>query len=125
MMDWTDLWLWISAALGIAGGVLMFIPFRRVLKWRARMLERMEGAPNRTALSIKMEAGTLGWAVAAAIVFLFLPTLLLPHGIVYIAALMIGISYKRPRFNRQMESMGIAPHATRRRPGTSEDKKIE
>jgi hypothetical protein len=125
MIDWTDLWLWISAALGIAGGIVMFIPFRRVLRWRARMLERMEGAPNRTAQSIKMEAGTLGWAVAAAIAFLFLPTLLLPHGIVYIAALMIGISYKRPRFNREMESMGIAPHATRHRPGTSADKKIE
>jgi hypothetical protein len=38
---------------------------------------------------------------------------------------MIGISYKRPRFNREMESMGIAPHATRRPPGTSADKKIE
>jgi hypothetical protein len=30
---------------------------------------------------------------------------------------MVGMSYKRPRFNRQMEAMGIAPHATRRRPG--------
>ena len=117
MMDWTDLWLWISAALGIAGGIVMFIPFRRVLQWRARMLERMKGAPNRTVLSIKMEAVTLGWVVAGAIVFLFLPTLLLPHGIVYTAALIIGISYKRPRFNREMEAMGIAPHATRRPQG--------
>jgi hypothetical protein len=121
-MDWKDPWFWISALLGIAGGVAMFIPFGRVLKWRARMLERMEGAPNRTALSIKMEAGTLGWAVAGAIVFLFLPTMLLPHatGIIYLAGFMIGMSYKRPRFNRQMEAIGLAPHATRRRPG-SED----
>jgi hypothetical protein len=117
MMDWTDLWLWISAVLGIAGGIVMFIPFRRVLQWRVRMLERMKRAPNRTVLSIKMEAVTLGWVVAGAIVFLFLPTLLLPHGIVYMAALIIGISYKRPRFNREMEAMGIAPHATRRPPG--------
>ena len=97
----------------------MFLPFGRVLKWRARMLERMEDAPNRTALSIKMEAGTLGWAVVGAIIFLFLPTLLLPHGtgILYLAGFMIGMSYKRPRFNRQMEAIGIAPHATRRRPG--------
>ncbi len=118
-MDWKDSWLWISALLGIAGGVTMFLPFGRVLKWRARMLERMEGAPNRTALSIGMEAGTLGWAVAGAIVFLFLPTLLLPHGtgIAYLAGFMIGMSYKRPRFNRQMEAIGLAPHATRRRPG--------
>jgi len=121
-MDWKDPWFWISALLGIAGGVAMFIPFGRVLKWRARMLERMEGAPNRTVLSIKMEAGTLGWAVAGAIVFLFLPTMLLPHatGIIYLAGFMIGMSYKRPRFNRQMEAIGLAPHATRRRPG-SED----
>jgi hypothetical protein len=117
MMDWTDLWLWISAVLGIAGGIVMFIPFRRVLQWRVRMLERMKRAPNRTVLSIKMEAVTLGWVVAGAIVFLFLPTLLLPHGIVYMAALIIGISYKRPRFNREMEAMGIAPHAARRPPG--------
>jgi hypothetical protein len=118
-MDWKDPWLWIAAACGIVGGVAMFLPFGRVLKWRARMLERMEDAPNRTALSIKMEAGTLGWAVAGAIVFLFLPTLLLPHGsgILYLAGFMIGMSYKRPRFNRQMEAIGIAPHATRRHPG--------
>jgi len=118
-MDWKDPWLWIAVACGIAGGVAMFLPFGRVLKWRARMLERMDGAPNRTALSIKMEAGTLGWAVAGAIVFLFLPTLLLPHGtgIFYLAGFMVGMSYKRPRFNRQMEAIGIAPHATRRRPG--------
>jgi hypothetical protein len=119
-MDWKDPWLWIAAACGIAGGVAMFLPFGRVLKWRARMLERMEGAPNRTALSIGMEAGTLGWAVAGAIVFLFVPTLLLPHGtgIFYLAGFMIGMSYKRPRFNRQMEAIGIAPHATRRRPNS-------
>ncbi len=118
-MDWKDPWLWIAVACGIAGGVAMFLPFGRVLKWRARMLERMDGAPNRTALSIKLEAGTLGWAVAGAIVFLFLPTLLLPHGtgIFYLAGFMVGMSYKRPRFNRQMEAIGIAPHATRRRPG--------
>ncbi len=118
-MDWKDPWLWIAVACGIAGGVAMFLPFGRVLKWRARMLERMDGAPNRIALSIKMEAGTLGWAVAGAIVFLFLPTLLLPHGtgIFYLAGFMVGMSYKRPRFNRQMEAIGIAPHATRRRPG--------
>ena len=118
-MDWKDPWLWIAAACGIAGGVAMFLPqLGRVLKWRARMLERMEGAPNRTALSIKMEAGTLGWAVVGAIIFLFLPTLLLPHGtgILYLAGFMIGMSYKRPRFNRQMEAIGIAPRATRRRP---------
>jgi hypothetical protein len=117
-MDWKDPWLWISAVLGIAGGVAMFVPFGRVLKWRARMLERMEGAPNRTVLSTKMEAGTLGWAVAGAIVFLFLPTLMLPHGtgIAYVAGFMIGMSYKRPRFNRQMETIGLEPHATRRRP---------
>ena len=121
-MDWKDPWLWISAVLGIAGGVAMFVPFGRVLKWRARMLERMEGAPNRTALSIKMEAGTLGWAVAGAIVFLFLPTLMLPHGtgIAYVAGYMIGMSYKRPRFNRQMETIGLEPHATRRRPRSEE-----
>jgi hypothetical protein len=119
-MDWKDPWLWIAAACGIAGGVAMFLPFGRVLKWRARTLERMEGAPNRTALSIGMEVGTLGWAVAGAIIFLFLPTLLLPHGtgILYLAGFMIGMSYKRPRFNRQMEAIGIAPHATRRRPGS-------
>jgi hypothetical protein len=119
-MDWKDPWLWIAVACGIAGGVTMFLPLGRVLKWRARMLERMDGAPNRTALSIKMEAGTLGWAVVGAIVFLFLPTLLLPHGsgILYLAGFMIGMSYKRPRFNRQMEAIGIAPHATRRRPGS-------
>ncbi|HZO81715.1 MAG TPA: hypothetical protein VFB33_08470 [Candidatus Binataceae bacterium] len=116
-MDWTDQWLWISAVLGIAGGVVMFVPFARVLRWRARILERMETAPNRTALSIWMEAGTFGWVVAGAIVFLFLPTLLLPHGIVYLAAFMLAMAYKRPRFNRRMEAMGIAPHATRRRPG--------
>ncbi len=100
----------------------MFLPFGRVLKWRARMLERMDGASNRTALSIGMEAGTLGWAVAGAIVFLFLPTMLLPHGtgIFYLAGFMVGMSYKRPRFNRQMEAIGIAPHATRRRPGSEE-----
>ena len=63
-MDWKDPWLWIAVVLGVAGGVAMFIPFARVLKWRARMLERMDSAPNRTALSIGMEAGTLGWAVA-------------------------------------------------------------
>src|ERR1700677_2598876 len=110
-MDWRDPWLWIAAALGIAGGVAMFLPFGRVLKWRARMLKRMEDAPTRTALSIRMEAGTLGWAVTGAIVFLFLPTLLLPHGtgILYLAGFMIGMSYKRPRFNRQMEAIGIAP----------------
>ena len=121
-MDWKDPWLWIAVVLGIAGGVAMFVPFARVLKWRARMLERMDGAPNRTALSIGMEAGTLGWAVAGAIVFLFLPTMLLPHpnGIFYLAGFMIGMSYKRPRFNRQMEAIGIAPHATRRRPGSEE-----
>jgi hypothetical protein len=121
-MDWKDPWLWISAVLGIAGGVAMFVPFGRVLKWRARMLERMEGAPNRTALSTKMEAGTLGWAVAGAIVFLFLPTLMLPHGtgIAYVAGFMIGMSYKRPRFNRQMETIGLEPHATRRRPRSEE-----
>jgi len=121
-MDWKDPWLWIAVAGGIAGGVAMFLPFRRVLKWRARMLERMEGAPNRTALSIGMEMGTLGWAVAGAIVFLFLPTILLPHGtgIPYLAGFMIGMSYQRPRFNRQMEAIGLAPHATRRRPGGEE-----
>ena len=121
-MDWRDPWLWIAAALGIAGGVAMFLPFGRVLKWRARMLKRMEDAPNRTALSIRMEAGTLGWAVTGAIVFLFLPTMLLPHatGIPYLAGFMIGMSYKRPRFNRQMEAIGIAPHATRHRPGNEE-----
>jgi hypothetical protein len=121
-MDWKDPWLWISAVLGIAGGVAMFVPFGRVLKWRARMLERMEGAPNRTVLSTKMEAGTLGWAVAGAIVFLFLPTLMLPHGtgIAYVAGFMIGMSYKRPRFNRQMETIGLEPHATRRRPRSEE-----
>jgi hypothetical protein len=50
------------------------------------------------------------------------PTLLLPHGtgILYLAGFMIGMSYKRPRFNRQMEAIGIAPHATRRRPGSAE-----
>lgn len=119
-MDWKDPWLWISAVLGIAGGVTMFLPFGRLLKWRARMLERMDGASNRTALSIGMEAGTLGWAVVGAIVFLFLPTMLLPHptGIFYLAGFMIGMSYKRPRFNRQMEALGIASHATRRRPGS-------
>jgi hypothetical protein len=122
MMDWRDPWLWISVVGGIGGGVAMFVPFGRVLKWRARMLERMEGAANRTALSIKMEAGTLGWAAAGAIVFLFLPTLLLPHGtgIAYLAGFMIGMSYKRPRFNRAMEAIGLAPHATRRRPGSEE-----
>jgi hypothetical protein len=119
-MDWANPWLWISAAVGIAGGVLMFIPFEWVLKWRARILERMEGAPNRTALSIKMEAGTLGWVVAGAIVFLFLPTILLPHGIVYLAGFMLAMSYRRPRFNRRMEAMGIAPHATRRRSGADQ-----
>jgi hypothetical protein len=121
-MDWKDPWLWIAAAIGVAGGIAMFLPFGRVLKWRARMLDRMEAAPNRTALSIKMEAGTLGWTVAGAIVFLFLPTLLLPHGtgIFYLAGFMIGMSYKRPRFNRQMEAIGLAPHATRRRPGDAE-----
>jgi hypothetical protein len=121
-MDWKDPWLWIAAAIGVAGGIAMFLPFGRVLKWRARMLDRMEAAPNRTALSIKMEAGTLGWTVAGAIVFLFLPTLLLPHGtgIFYLAGFMIGMSYKRPRFNRQMEAIGLAPHATRRRPGGAE-----
>ena len=121
-MDWKDPWLWIAVVSGIAGGVVMFLPFGRVLKWRARMLERMEGAPNRTALSIGMEAGTLGWAVAGAIVFLFLPTMLLPHatGIPYLAGFMIGMSYKRPRFNRQMEAIGIAPHATRQHPGNQE-----
>ena len=121
-MDWKDPWLWIAVVLGIAGGVAMFIPFARVLKWRARMLERMDAAPNRTALSIGMEAGTLGWAVAGAIVFLFLPTMLLPrpNGIFYLAGFMIGMSYRRPRFNRQMEALGIAPHATRRRPGSEE-----
>ena len=61
-MDWPHPWLWISAALGIAGGAL-------------------------------------------------------PHGIVYLAAFMLAMSYRRPRFNREMEAMGIAPHATRRRPG--------
>lgn len=116
-MDWADPWLWISAAIGIAGGVLMYVPFGRVLKWRARILERMETASNRTALSIKMEAGTFGWVVAGAIVFLFLPTLLLPHGIVYLAAFMVAAAYRRPRFNREMEALGIAPHATRRGPG--------
>jgi hypothetical protein len=118
-MDWKDPWLWISALGGIAGGVAMFVPFGRVLKWRARMLEQMEGAPNRTALSIKMEAGTLGWAVAGAIVFLFLPPLLLPRGtgIAYLAGFMIGVSYKRPRFNRAMEASGLPSHATRRHPG--------
>src|SRR5271154_1911231 len=121
-MDWKDPWLWIAVASGIAGGVVMFLPFGRVLKWRARMLERMEGAPNRTTLSIGLEAGTVGWAVAGAIVFLFLPTMLLPHatGIPYLAGFMIGMSYKRPRFNRQMEAIGIAPHATRHRPGNQE-----
>jgi len=121
-MDWKDPWLWISVALGIAAGVAMFLPFGRVLKWRARILERMDGAPNRTSLSIQMEAGTLGWAVAGAIIFLFLPTLLLPrpNGIFYLAGFMIGMSYKRPRFNRQMEAIGIAPHPTRRRPGSEE-----
>jgi hypothetical protein len=121
-MDWKDPWLWIAAAIGVAGGIAMFLPFGRVLKWRARMLDRMEAAPNRTALSIKMEAGTLGWTVAGAIIFLFLPTLLLPHGtgIFYLAGFMIGMSYKRPRFNRQMEAIGLAPHATRRRPGGAE-----
>ena len=121
-MDWKDPWFWISAVIGIAGGVTMFLPFGRVLKWRDRMLERMEGAPNRTTLSIEMEAGTLGWAVAGAIVFLFLPTLLLPRGtgILYLAGFMIGMSYKRPRFNRQMEAIGLASHATRRRPGSEE-----
>ncbi len=121
-MDWKDPWLWIAVAIGVAGGIAMFLPFGRVLKWRARMLDRMEAAPNRTALSIKMEAGTLGWTVAGAIVFLFLPTLLLPHGtgIFYLAGFMIGMSYKRPRFNRQMEAIGLAPHATRRRPGDAE-----
>src|ERR1700687_1016918 len=117
MIDWTDLWLWISAALGIAGGIVMFIPFRRVLQWRARMLERMKGAPNRTALSIKMEAVSLGWVVAGAIVFLFLPPLWLRQGIMYMPSLISGISYNRPGFNREMESMGIAPHAPRRPPG--------
>jgi hypothetical protein len=118
-MDWKDPWLWISIALGVAGGVAMFVPFERVLRWRARMLERMEGAPNRTALSIRMEAGTLGWAVAGAIVFLFLPTMLLPgpNGIFYIGGFIIGMTYRRPRFNRQMEASGLAPHATRRNPG--------
>ncbi len=119
-MDWADPWLWLSAAVGIAGGIVMYIPFERVLKWRARILERMEGAPNRTALSIKMEAGTFGWVVAGAIVFLFLPTLLLPHGIVYLAGFLLAMSYRRPRFNRKMEAMGIAPHATRRRPGADQ-----
>lgn len=118
-MDWKDPWLWTSALCGIVGGVAMFVPFGQVLKWRARMLERMEEAANRTALSLKMEAGTVGWIVAGAIGFLFLPTLLLPHGtgIAYLAGFMIGVSYKRPRFNRAMEAIGLEPHATRRRPG--------
>jgi|SRR5690242_8336142 hypothetical protein len=117
-MDWKDPWLWISVTLGVAGGVAMFVPFGRVLKWRARMLERMEGASNRTRLSIGMEAGTLGWVVAGAIVFLFAPTLILPRGtgIAYLAGFMIGVSYKRPRFNRAMEALGLDPHASRRRP---------
>src|ERR1700730_18262501 len=108
MMDWRAPGLWIAALGGIGGGVAMFVPFGRVLKWRARMLERMEGAANRTALSIKMEAGTLGWAAAGPMRFLFLPTLLLPHGagIGYLAGFMIGMSYKRPRFNRAMEAIG-------------------
>jgi hypothetical protein len=122
MMDWKDPWLWISVAGGIAGGIAMFVPFARVLKWRARMLERMEVAPRRTALSIGMEAGTLAWAVAGAIVFLFLPTLMLPHatGITYLAGFMIGVSYRRPRFNRAMAAIGLDPHASRRRPGSGE-----
>ena len=117
-MDWKDPWLWIAIALGVAGGVAMFVPLARVLRWRARMLERMQGAPNRTALSIRMEAGTLGWTVAGAICFLFLPTMLLPrpNGIFYIGGFIIGMTYRRPRFNREMEASGVAPHATRRGP---------
>ena len=120
MIGWTDPWSWFALMLGIAGGVSMFVPFARVLKWRARMLARMETAPKRTALSIGMEAGTIGWAIAGAIVFLFLPTMLLPHatGIIYIGGFMIGTMYKRPRFNREMEALGIAPHATRSRTGS-------
>ena len=51
-----------------------------------------------------------------AIIFLFLPTLLLPrpNGIFYLAGFMIGMSYRRPRFNRQMEAIGIAPQRTTR-----------
>jgi hypothetical protein len=117
-MDWRDPWVWIAVALGVAGGVAMFVPLARVLKWRARMLERMDGAQNRTVLSIRMEAGTLGWTVAGAIGFLFLPTMLLPgpNGIFYLAGFIIGMTYRRPRFNRQMEAIGLAPHATRRNP---------
>ncbi len=122
MIGWTDPWSWLAVMLGIAGGVAMFIPFARVLKWRARMLARMETAPNRTALSIGMEAGTVGWAIAGAVGFLFLPTMLLPHatGIIYIGGFLVGTMYKRPRFNREMEALGIAPHATRSRPGGPE-----
>jgi hypothetical protein len=117
-MDWKDPWLWIAVALGVAGGVAMFVPFERVLRWRARMLERIQGAPNRTGLSIRMEAGTLGWTIAGAICFLFLPTMLLPrpNGIFYIGGFIIGMTYRRPRFNREMEASGVAPHATRRSP---------
>jgi len=42
-MDWKDPWLWIAVVLGVAGGVAMFIPFARVLKWRARMLDEIYG----------------------------------------------------------------------------------
>ena len=122
MVGWADPWSWISALLGIAAGVVMFFPFGRMLKWRARMLERMETAPHRTAISIAMGAVTIGWVIVAGIAFLFLPPMLLPHGtgIIYIAGFILGMMYKRPRFNREMESIGVAPHATRRRPGAQE-----
>jgi hypothetical protein len=123
-MNWRDPWVWIAAFGGIAGGIMMFIPLRRVLKWRARMLRRMDVALNRTALSVGMEAGTAGWIIAGAIVFLFLPPMLLPHatGLIYIAGFIIGTTYRRPRFNREMEEIGIAAHATRRRPDSDDPK---
>jgi hypothetical protein len=118
-MNWRDPWVWIAVFGGIAGGIAMYMPLGRVLKWRARMLQRMDGARNRTALSVGMEAGTVGWIIAGAILFLFLPPTLLPHatGLIYIAGFIIGTAYRRPRFNREMEKIGIAPHATRRPPG--------